>query len=123
MHSRKLAGIVGPTLLAVSLTEAVNLNIFSSHSAPVIYLNGTLLFIAGLAIIRAHSQWSLDWRAILTLIGWLALMLGLYRMTFPNAPQMNAGGLTYALLALLAACGAILTYQAYLAPSRNADRE
>lgn len=119
MNSRELAGMIGPSLLAVSLTEAMNLDIFSSHSAPLIYLNGTLLFIVGLAIIRMHSRWSWDWRAIVTSVGWLALILGLYRMIFPNAPQLDVGILPYAVLALLAVFDATLTYQAYLVPLRE----
>lgn len=39
--SRRIAGLIGPTLLAVSSTEAMNMGIFITQSAPVVYLNGT----------------------------------------------------------------------------------
>lgn len=57
--SRALAGLIGPTLLALSATEALNMGVYVAQSAPVVYLNGTLLFIAGVAILRAHTRWSL----------------------------------------------------------------
>jgi hypothetical protein len=48
-RSRQIARIVGPTLIALGISEALN-------PAPVVYLNGTLLFVAGLAIVQAHNS-------------------------------------------------------------------
>ena len=44
--SRQLAGLIGPTMLAVGGTEAINMEVFSNQIAPVVYLNGTILFVA-----------------------------------------------------------------------------
>lgn len=89
------------------------MNIYAVQTAPVVYLNGTLLFVAGLALVRAHNLWRRDWTVLLTLTGWVALLLGLYRMFFPVAPQASAGAATYAMLAVLFIVGAILTAAAY----------
>ena len=113
-QSKQLAGLVGPAILALSTTEALNMDIYATQTAPVVYLNGTILFVAGLALVRAHNRWLPDWTVLLTLSGWVALLLGLYRMVFPNASQAGNGAATYVMLALLFVAGAILTASAYL---------
>jgi len=64
--SKSIAALVGPTLLAVSASEALNLRIWSAAGAPIVHLNGCLLFVAGLSIIREHNVWSLRWPVALT---------------------------------------------------------
>lgn len=58
--SRRIAGLIGPALLAISATEALNMGILSPNP-PVVYLNGSILFVAGLAIVQAHSRWQRNW--------------------------------------------------------------
>jgi hypothetical protein len=97
-----LAGLIGPTALVVGLTEAANLDVFAVQTAPVVYLNGALLFVAGLAIVRAHRL-RLDWTLLIPLSGWCALALGLARMAFPDSIQAAVfqGPATYGLLAVV----------------------
>ena len=111
--SKKLAVLVGPTLIALGVTEAINLDVFANQIAPVVYLNGAILFVAGLAIIRTHNLWTWRWPIILTLTGWGALIGGLWRMALPNAPQLAENALTYLVLATIVAFGAILSVKAY----------
>ena len=113
-ESKQLAGLVGPAILGLSATEALNMDIYASQAAPVVYLNGTILFVAGLALVRAHNRWRLDWTLLLTLSGWVALLLGLYRMVCPMAQQAGNAPATYVMLAVLFIGGAILTASAYL---------
>jgi len=54
---RHMAGLAGPTLMAVTASEALNLDIWSGVSPALVYLNGVLLFVAGLAIVRTHNVW------------------------------------------------------------------
>jgi hypothetical protein len=110
----RVAGLVGPTLLAISSTEAVNMGIFIAQSAPVVYLNGTVLFVAGLAIVRSHSHWRPDWTVLVTISGWGALLLGLWRMALPSSAQASQSIATYILLATLFIVGAVLSIAAYL---------
>jgi hypothetical protein len=42
-----------------------------------------LLFVAGLAIVRAHHHWRRDWSIVVTLLGWLSLLGGLARILVP----------------------------------------
>lgn len=43
-----------------------------------------LAIIVGLINILLHNIWEADWRLIITLIGWLALLLGLLLLSFPK---------------------------------------
>jgi hypothetical protein len=111
--SRRLAGWIGPTLLALGLTEAWNMDIYATQTAPVVYLNGTLLFVVGLAIVRAHPHWTWRWPVLVTLTGWGALLVGLYRMAAPDAPQAGESLPTFSALMVLTLIGAVLTWAAY----------
>lgn len=111
--SKQLAGLIGPTMVALGATEASNMEVFSNQIAPVVYLNGSILFVAGLAIVRAHNLWTWRWPVIMTLTGWVALFGGLWRMAAPNAPQAAENVLTYAMLAAIGAIGVILSVKAY----------
>jgi hypothetical protein len=108
-----LAGLIGPILIVLSVSEAVNLRIWKEMLPSVVYLNGLLLFIGGLAIVRAYHHWAFDWTAMIPLIGWSAMLTGLYRMFFPASPQLDVRPSTYAVLLLLLVMGLILSYKGY----------
>ncbi len=112
-RSRQIARIVGPTLIALGISEALNLDAFAGNPAAVVYLNGTLLFVAGLAIVQAHNRWSRDWRILVTLTGWILLFGGIYRMIAPRAPQVSKGLAADAIFTVLIAVGGCLTFIAY----------
>jgi uncharacterized membrane protein YhaH (DUF805 family) len=118
-NSKRIAGLLGPTLIAIAITEAMNLRsltafIGPSH-APLVYLNGTLLFVAGLAIVRAHNRWRGGWPVLVTLMGWLVMLGGLTRMIAPVSAQRAEQNTTavFALLIVLLAIGIFLTFKAY----------
>jgi len=112
VDSRQLAELIGPTLIALGATEALNLDMFAAQIAPLVYLNGTILFVVGLALVRAHNRWTRNWPILVTLIGW-TLLGGLYRMIAPEAPQAGAEILTYAMLAVIILVGLFLSYKGY----------
>jgi hypothetical protein len=120
--SRHLAGLVGPTMVAIGVTEAMNMDAFAAQTAPVVYLNGAILFVSGLAIVRAHNLWSRRWPVLVTLTGWVSMVGGLWRMCAPNAPQGNENMSTYMVLAAIGAIGAFLGFKAY-GPKGSAARE
>src|SRR5262245_29253956 len=87
--SKTIAGLAGPTLVALAVALLVNLGTFPAMIAEVarepalIFLSGVLLLVAGLAIVRAHNIWSGGWPVVVTVLGWLAILGGLARMLFP----------------------------------------
>jgi hypothetical protein len=113
-HAMLLAGLIGPILMVLSISEALNLSIWKGVDASVVYLNGLLLFVAGLSIVRTYNHWAFDWTVMITLIGWLSLLTGVYRLFFPNSPQLRKSAMTYALLLVLFLTGSMLSYKAYV---------
>jgi hypothetical protein len=111
--SRDIAGLIGPILMVLSLSESLNFSIWKKVEAPVVYLNGLLLFTGGLALIRAHNNWSTGWPILITLMGWLSLALGLYRIFFPNGKQLERNTFSYITLGTLFMIGFFLTVKAY----------
>jgi len=113
MLSRTLARIVGPLLIALGVTEALNFDIYVGMTPTVVYLNGTLLFTAGVAIVQAHNRWQPLTPAVVTLFGWLFLLAGLYRMAAPKSAQMVDGPATWITFAVLVVAGAFLCLKGY----------
>jgi hypothetical protein len=111
--SKRIAGLVGPTLIALSASEALNYRIWQDNLAPVTYLDGTLLFVGGLSIVRVHNRWRGGWPVLTTLAGWSALLLGLGRMFAPEARQPRKNAAVNGVLAAMFASGVVLTFQAY----------
>lgn len=111
--SKNIAGLLGPILLAMSLSEFVNFRIWTKVDATVVYLNGLLLFIGGLALIRSHNTCNIDWTILITVFGWLSLSVGLYRLFFPEGKQLERNIFTYVILGFLFTTGIILTVKAY----------
>lgn len=112
-NSKKIAGLVGPSIVAITASELPNLHIWAVNNPTVTYLNGTLLFIAGLSIVRAHNCWTKSWPILITLTGWFAILGGLYRMFFPEAQQLAENITTYIMVIILCMIGIFLTFKAY----------
>ena len=118
-NSKRIAGLVGPAAIAISITEWMNLDVFTAAAGPSygphVYLDGTLLFVAGLAIVRAHNHWVRGWPVLVTLIGWFTIIIGLGRMVAPMSAQQageNALVLYTSLVAVLAS-GVLLSFKSF----------
>jgi len=83
-----------------------------------VYLSGVLMFVAGLAIVRAHNQWRSDWTTLVTVSGWFALVLGVVRMFAASAYQPRAATIGNPVLitmeSVLLLCGFVMTFKAYV---------
>lgn len=120
-----LAQLIGPLFLVVGLGMVANGAGYRTMaeeflaSPALIYIAGLLAFVPGLAIVLLHNVWAFDWRLIITLLGWLSLIGGIFRLLLPR--QVTAVGtamlaqgnyLTGGGIAVLA-LGAILTVMGY----------
>jgi hypothetical protein len=119
MDPKKIAAILGPTLVAVSVSELLNFRIWMSISAPVVYLNGALLFVAGMVIVRNHNVWRLGWPLLVTLSGWALVAAGLFRLFLPEAHQASWNATTAAAVLALTLLGLVLTGFGYLGGDRR----
>ena len=109
----RIAAVLGPTLVAVTVSETINLSIWHDVHPTVVYLNGLVFVIGGLVIVTTHHYWRLDFSLLVTLSGWLLVTAGTFRMFFPTAQQLAADLGTYALIASLFALGVALTLFAF----------
>ena len=86
-----LAKLVGPMMLVMGLFVTFNparirrIGREFLDSDALIFLSGVITLPVGLAIVVTHNVWAADWRALITLIGWIAIFAGIARMTLPAA--------------------------------------
>ena len=117
--STRIAGLLGPTIVVMVASEfpLVQPHLYDAQIPPVVYLSGVLLFVAGLAIVRAHNVWRRDWTVLVTLSGWFFLLLGLFRMFAAGLYQRSsatASSIFFMLLeGILFVLGLIMTFKAY----------
>lgn len=112
--TRRIAAVLGPTLVAVTTSETLNIEIWKEVDPTLVYLNGLLFLIGGLVVVTNHNVWRLSRSILITLAGWLLIIAGGYRMFLPTAAQLGPDPFTYGLIALLGAYGLVLTVIAYV---------
>ncbi len=54
------------------------------RSPALMYLGGATALAAGLSILYFHNDWSGDWRVIITILGWLAVLKGAHLLILPG---------------------------------------
>jgi hypothetical protein len=123
--TKTIAALIGPTLVAIAAGMLLNLGSFPalaeqvSHEPALIFLSGVLLFVAGLAIVRAHNLWTGGWPVLVTILGWFAILSGLVRILLPTWLAALAGGfgqqtgLVTTMAVVLLVIGALLSFKGY----------
>lgn len=114
-NSKQIAKLVGPILLAITLPEAINLKMWATQTAPVVYLNGAMLFAAGWAITRFHNVWTWRWPVVITLAGWFLVFAGLFRLFFSELAlqETQNSAMVFIASATSALVGLFITFKAY----------
>jgi hypothetical protein len=124
--SKTIAGLIGPTFVAVAAALFLNLGSISavleplSRNPALVLIYGIFLFVAGLAIVRFHNRWAVNWSILVTILGWLLIVGGLIRMLFPLRFAAAAGdfsqssGMMAGVAVVLLAVGAFLSFKAYV---------
>ena len=125
--SRFLAQLIGPTFLVIGLGMLANREGYRTmareflKSRALIYLAGLLALVPGLAIVIVHNVWAPDWRLIITIFGWLAVIGGVFRLLFPQKVtaigEKMVASTRYMLVGgvVVMALGAILGFYGYVA--------
>jgi uncharacterized membrane protein HdeD (DUF308 family) len=70
------------TLLNASRVKKVLNDIIDNPS--LLLLSGILALIFGILLVVSHNIWQPDWRVIITLVGWLALVKGIICICYPK---------------------------------------
>lgn len=113
MLSRRLASVLGPIAIVVGLSEMANMEIWRENDPRLTYLNGMMLFAAGLAILRFHRRLRPFWAGAVTATAVLLAAGGVFRLFFPGAPQA-ADAAAYAAAGALCVLGLTMTAGAAL---------
>ncbi len=135
MHSTLIARLMGPVLLVMGLGMALGLwlspDVFNGvmkdfmGNLAIIWLVGILTLVAGIAIVNVHNVWESDWRVVITILGWLAILRGVTNLLLPGTVQevglRMAGSHAGSLLGTLAliVLGIILTAKGYEAECKK----
>jgi hypothetical protein len=125
-----LAKLIGPVFVAIGAGMLWNARVYQDmahdfiRNQSLIYLSGLLAMPVGLAIVLAHNVWTPDWRVVITVIGWLAVIGGALRIALPQRVQTIGGALvgnnaamkigSFVVLAL----GLVLCFTGYIAVNR-----
>ena len=118
-NSKQIAAVLGPTMIAMLVAEfpLVQPHLYDAQIPPVVYLSGALLFVAGLAIVRAHNIWVRNWTVLVTLSGWSFLLLGLVRMFGAAQYRQATASTNPSVFILLEGCllvvALFITFKAY----------
>jgi hypothetical protein len=118
-NSRQLGGLVGPAIGVILLSEflLIQPHLYDAQIPPVIYLSGVIMFVAGLAVVRAHHVWDKHWTVLITFAGWFLLLLGLIRMFGASQYQQaiqHTSSMTFIVLEVcLLVVALTITFKAY----------
>lgn len=85
-----LAKVIGLYYVIISLSFLLNkirlraLIIDMMNNPTSLLLSGFIALIIGILLVVSHNLWVEDWRVIITVIGWLALLKGITIIFFPT---------------------------------------
>jgi len=57
---------------------------FCKNAALILY-GGMLALVIGVVMILTHNVWASNWTVIITIIGWIAFIKGIWMIVFPNS--------------------------------------
>ncbi|MGB2705936.1 MAG: hypothetical protein WBC74_03680 [Candidatus Omnitrophota bacterium] len=53
-------------------------------NAALVFFGGGFALVIGIVIILTHNVWVANWTVIITILGWAALLKGIWIIVFPN---------------------------------------
>ena len=122
-----IARVFGIFYLVAAVSIMVNRQFYQKFmedyckNTALVFFTGMFALIIGIVIVLLYNVWVADWTVIITIIGWTALIKGIWIIVFPNsvpkfmqAYQKNAGLLgIHAIGALI--FGIVLTFFGFFA--------
>ena len=122
-----IAKLIGPVLLLTGLvvllqpTRVRTMAREFLQGEAFIFLSGLITLPIGLALVNTHNVWTADWRIVITVFGWLALLAGIARIGFGGQIKTVGAAMVDSKVGLAipgvltALFGAWLSWVAYLA--------
>ncbi len=92
-----------------------------ASSKGLLVLSGSLSLLLGLAIVIAHPIYELNWRGLVTLLGYLLILRGAIRTAFPSRLQKRLVSVFkhgyWAIFVVILVLGIFLTYAGFTSAS------
>ncbi|MEA3489248.1 MAG: hypothetical protein U9R44_02760 [Candidatus Omnitrophota bacterium] len=85
-----IARIFGLCYLILGVGFVVNRKAFQRvmddfcKNAALVFFAGVFALVIGVVIILTHNIWVTNWTVIITIIGWIGLIKGIWMIVFPN---------------------------------------
>src|SRR3989344_8559136 len=80
-----LTSVVSTGAILVHYREFLLLEAQAVKNKFSVYTSGFVFLLMGVSLVVGHSVWVLDWRVVITLLGWAMLLKGLGRLFFPDS--------------------------------------
>ena len=77
--------VISTMAVLVRYKEHLALEEETVKNPVLVYLSGFAFLALGVLLVVSHSVWALDWRIVITILGWLVLLKGVGRIFFPGA--------------------------------------
>lgn len=75
---------IGISIVSGGLNLAKLIEDFSKSTA-LSFMTGFMVVIVAGILLQYHHDWPTDWTILVTIIGWVALIKGLFLLTFPKS--------------------------------------
>ncbi|MFA6267633.1 MAG: hypothetical protein WC670_18195 [Pseudolabrys sp.] len=128
-----IARLAGPVLAVLGIGALINSQAYAEvarmllANSALVAFSGVLALIGGLAILNAHPRWSADWRSLVTALGWLLSLVGVFRIFAPDLVRFvgATGNPRFVSIAawVFLTVGAILTFKGYVAEQPRGYRK
>ncbi len=124
-HTIVLAQVLGIVITVVGLSLLVNKKTFAAlmvevtHDKGFLWIYGLSALIFGAVLVSMNNLWGSGLESLVSVIGWLALLKGIYILVFPKSAssfyrKMNKEGL-FAFAGILAfVIGIVLLYKGFM---------
>jgi hypothetical protein len=134
-RTRSFARVLGPFLTIVAVTVVLHASNWRgmvdefTASALWPWVTGALVLLGGIAIVAFHQVWRGAAAIIVSALGWLLVVRGVFLLAFPAALKaladrsLDAVGLWTSVCAVMAGIGLYLTYVGWKpAPTQETER-
>jgi hypothetical protein len=134
-RTRMFAGVLGPFLVIITVAAVARASemrtLLSEFGANSVWpwVTGAVILLAGLVVIAVHQYWRGVAAVIVSVLGWITALKGLFLVAFPqtyiSAANSGADAVTWwrAGCVVMALVGSYLTYVGWRpAPSRPASQ-
>ena len=127
-NSQFIAQLSGPLYLAIGVGGYVNrvkyLDLIKSFKASfgMQLFSGVAALLVGIMMVQFHNIWVADWRGLITIFGWIALIKGVSLFVLPAKVGqsvadafVNRAGLINVMFGFCVAIGLLFTYYGFFA--------